>query len=332
MPTSKTQSILDAVQEAATKHHANVVGSEDGETVSVLVRFEPGNKAQFTDAETAVNNVLALVPMVRDGSVWGNDGGSVGGAVGLEGGYLRLTKSGCDKRVAKGLFAMESQLQFADVWSGASQKSSVSAGTAKRQAKKAKAEVAKAEEFIEAEGTKAKARATKAPACTEEQIVNERDGKGLSWKQVAINLDLGSPGAARRMYTQLTGRHHSESQMTGKRAARGSASTGRKLTNPEWNDDSDQDEITDKLQGVWVEPIGEVGSKNYVPGHYSGSRIVVTRKLRGSEETYDEELRVARVVSFTFGKDGDQPLQVTVIDEYSGAQRCFFVTDITSVQ
>lgn len=154
--------------------------------------------------------------------------------------------------------------------------------------------------------------------CTAEDIVRERDEKGLSWKQVATNLNLGNPSAARKAYAELTGRSHTESQPILKRAPKGHNATGRKMVNPGWNDDSDQYEIEAKLNGPWVEPEGEPGTKNYRPGHWSGSRILVKRSLNG--RSWEEEVRVAHVTAFTFGPEGDQPLQLTIIDRESGGR------------
>lgn len=165
--------------------------------------------------------------------------------------------------------------------------------------------------------------------CTAEDLIRERDEKGLSWKQVSTNLDLGNPSAARRAYTELTGRHHSDSQPIVKRAPKGHNNTGRKMFQPMWNDDSDQAEIEIKLNGSWVEAKGEPGTKNYRPGHWSGSRMTVRRSLAGRE--WDEEVFVSWVSAFTYGPEGDQPLQITIVDRDNGASRTFRAESIISV-
>lgn len=157
---------------------------------------------------------------------------------------------------------------------------------------------------------------------TAEAITAERDGAGRSWAIVAKNLGLASPGAARSAYTLLTGRAHQDS--TGiKRAPRGTAS--RAVSSPGWDDDSDQEAIEAALNGRWIEEHGS--GKDYVPAHWSGSDIAVQR-MKGA---FTEEVRVKRVTAFSFGKDGTQPLQVSLIQD-NGAARCFFVTDITEVR
>jgi len=206
----------------------------------------------------------------------------------------------------------------------------VTARTQRQRIKAEKKEAAAAEAKVAAEVDKAKRRArAKEAAVTAEQITEERDGKGLSWAQVAANLDLGSPGAARRIYTQLTGRPHTESVMTGRRATRGTGarSTGRKLHHPHWHDESDQDEIINALQKEWIPAKGD--GKDYVPGHYQGSTIVVERKGYNGT-TFAEEVQVARVHKLAF-EGPKEHLVVHLGDRTSGAFRAFLVSEIVSV-
>lgn len=171
-------------------------------------------------------------------------------------------------------------------------------------------------------------RAPKELTITEADIVRERDERGLAWKQVAINLGLGNPGAARRAYAELTGRPHDSSQPLLARAPRGSGA--RQTLTPLWDDDSDQADIEAKLNGPWVEESGE--GKNYKPGHWAGSFIKVRRSVVRPERTLDweDELEVARTAAFTYGPEGDQPLQVTVFAK-NGASHTFRVSDILAV-
>jgi hypothetical protein len=61
--------------------------------ITLCKHFAPGDKAAYTKAETDCS-ILYSVPAVKSqSSVWGTDGGSVGGYVGLTGGYMRLNKS-----------------------------------------------------------------------------------------------------------------------------------------------------------------------------------------------------------------------------------------------
>ena len=90
---------------------------------------------------------------------------------------------------------------------------------------------------------------------TAEDISKLRDEQGLSWRQVAINLDLGGPSAARTAYTALTGRDYRETVMTGRRIKTESGSakiSTRKVYAPEWTDESDQDEIIDRMTNARI--------------------------------------------------------------------------------
>lgn len=189
-----------------------------------------------------------------------------------------------------------------------------------------------AEEFIEDAKAKAKRRSTKDGwPCTAEDLTRERDERGLSWKQVAVNLNLGSPGQARKAYTELTGKPHNESNPIVNRAPRGSGTGTAKLLTPLWDDDSDQDEIIDKIQGPWVDPVGEPGQKNYTPGHYRGSVITIRRPSLYGGPTYEETMRVNRLEKFVFdGKDEDGPLVMHMHTDTGW--RCFRVTDVVAVR
>lgn len=199
--------------------------------------------------------------------------------------------------------------------------------------RKARAEAAKAEEFIEA-ATEAATKPAKKRGewpCTADQLVAERDTAGRSWAQVAINLGLGSPGQARKAYSALVRPHH-ESQMSGKRASR-AAVKGRTVDSPGWNDDSDQDEIEARLNGTWVEASGEPGGKNYMPAHWSGSDIAIRRTV--GEHVYEEEIQVKYVTEFSFGRGSQEglcPLAVTFIDRYTGGFRTVGVAEIIEVR
>lgn len=146
-----------------------------------------------------------------------------------------------------------------------------------------------------------------------EDIVRLRDEQALSWRQVAVNLELGSPSAARSAYTALTGLDYRDSQPIVKRTKTdmGTAKVStRKFYAPEWSDESDQDEIIERLQGA---------------------RIIVSRDVKGS--TLEEDIRVTKVVKLTWdGKNQDGPLAVHLIEKETGGMRCFRVADIKEVR
>lgn len=70
--------------------------------LGIRKHFTPGDKAAFTDCDMCAFDILGLAPL-KGGSVWGTDGGSVGGHVGLTRGYYELNKSGQAKSFMKAL-------------------------------------------------------------------------------------------------------------------------------------------------------------------------------------------------------------------------------------
>lgn len=74
------------------------------DSIITLVKYFPaGSKEGYTNAEMDVS-ILYDVPQLRSaGSTWGTDGASIGGMVGLNGGYMRLNRSGCKKSFLKDL-------------------------------------------------------------------------------------------------------------------------------------------------------------------------------------------------------------------------------------
>jgi hypothetical protein len=65
--------------------------------VTITKSFTPGDKEAFTELDMINSNVLALVPL-KGGSVWGTDGGSIGGYSALKSGQFRMNKSGDGSR------------------------------------------------------------------------------------------------------------------------------------------------------------------------------------------------------------------------------------------
>lgn len=74
-----------------------------GSILTVTKTFTPGSKSEYSAAESDVGSIIYSLPSTSAGSVWGTDGGSVGGHVGLTGGYMKLNKSGGSKRVLAAL-------------------------------------------------------------------------------------------------------------------------------------------------------------------------------------------------------------------------------------
>jgi hypothetical protein len=80
-----------------------VEGSVTDAVVTVEGTFTPGNRQAFLEAEANAATVLGMIRMVRPGSVWGTRAASVGGLAGLNGGFVRMNKSGADVEVARHL-------------------------------------------------------------------------------------------------------------------------------------------------------------------------------------------------------------------------------------
>lgn len=192
-----------------------------------------------------------------------------------------------------------------------------------KQAAKGKQE---AEEFIATKVDEAVKRTRKSKPetlCSLEDIVRERDERGLSWAQVAANLNLGSPSGARAAYTRLTGRHHSESNPTIKRSGVSKTASGarRRMNALEWDDDTDQDLIIEAVT------------------HHD---INVQRVFRGMELP-EEWLHVCRISKFTFDGPEEELVMHCYVKEQCecrlknpndsdvGRARAFRVRDIKAV-
>ena len=74
--------------------------------LSLFKKFTPGNCAEYADAESDVS-ILYSVPCTSGGSIWGTDGGSIGGAIGMKDGYMRLNRSGVSKKFLKELAKLD---------------------------------------------------------------------------------------------------------------------------------------------------------------------------------------------------------------------------------
>jgi hypothetical protein len=141
---------------------------------------------------------------------------------------------------------------------------------------------------------------------TAADITALRDVQGLSWRQVATNLDLANPGQARKAYAELTGRDYRATVTTTRTASIGLHGTARKFFSPQWHDDSDQDEIIAKLER---------------------SVIVVKRAIVDAEE----EIKVGRVQRLTWDGPAEE-LCVHFVDYDTGGARSILVKNIKEVK
>ncbi|MFS1429008.1 hypothetical protein LMH73_020210 [Vibrio splendidus] len=67
--------------------------------IEISKTFPAGSGEEFTKAETYASILLDMIPMTTSGSVWGTDGGSIGGAIAIQNGAFKMNKSGCSIRV-----------------------------------------------------------------------------------------------------------------------------------------------------------------------------------------------------------------------------------------
>jgi hypothetical protein len=97
-----------AIRKLAARLHVAVT-AEPGGAVTVYARFPAGDRDAYAIAEDACNDVLREFPS-SGGSTWGTDSASVGGHVGLKGGYCRLTKSGVNRTLARQFLGNDPEL------------------------------------------------------------------------------------------------------------------------------------------------------------------------------------------------------------------------------
>lgn len=70
-----------------------------GSVVKIAKSISANSNEAFTQAESQSSSILAEVPMTAASSIWGTDGGSIGGLSAMQTGSFSMNKSGCSKRV-----------------------------------------------------------------------------------------------------------------------------------------------------------------------------------------------------------------------------------------
>ena len=78
--------------------------------LTIAKTFQPGSAKEYTNAESDCS-IIYSVPTTEAGSIWGTDGLSIGGMVGMRDGYMRLNKSGCGKLWLKKLVKLISEIK-----------------------------------------------------------------------------------------------------------------------------------------------------------------------------------------------------------------------------
>lgn len=67
--------------------------------LKVFKTISANSNQDFSEAEAQSYSLLACVPQTKAGSVWGTDGGSIGGLSAIQSGSFHMYKSGCSARV-----------------------------------------------------------------------------------------------------------------------------------------------------------------------------------------------------------------------------------------
>jgi hypothetical protein len=80
--------------------------SVNGSIVTIWKHFAAGDMNAFCDCDMTAYGLLSLAPL-KGGSVWGTDGGSVGGMTAVNNGCYRLNKSGTAKRFIAELLKLQ---------------------------------------------------------------------------------------------------------------------------------------------------------------------------------------------------------------------------------
>lgn len=94
---SKYSEIADKFKMECAKYGFNYFVRNNILTISKA--FQQGDLDAFADCDMNGPYLIDLVPSTSVGSVWGTDGGSVGGYSAVKNGWYTLNKSGCSKRV-----------------------------------------------------------------------------------------------------------------------------------------------------------------------------------------------------------------------------------------
>ena len=97
-----TQQQVKAFIQECEKQGFSIVGVSN--VITIQKTFSPGDNDTFIQCDMFACSTLGLVP-VRKGSssMWGTDGGSIGGAMALQNGRFQMNVSGVQKRFANEL-------------------------------------------------------------------------------------------------------------------------------------------------------------------------------------------------------------------------------------
>ena len=82
---------------ATAKEHGFNIVVVSPSVVRITKSFIPGERHAFAHCDMMAGSILDLAPL-KGGSVWGTDGGSIGGSIALKTGSFVMNKSGTGKR------------------------------------------------------------------------------------------------------------------------------------------------------------------------------------------------------------------------------------------
>ena len=83
---------VKALLETAAKYQFTVDASSDT-VIRITRKFQAGDRNAFVECDMMASCVLDMAPL-KGGSVWGTDGGSIGGMVAIQTGSFVMNKSG----------------------------------------------------------------------------------------------------------------------------------------------------------------------------------------------------------------------------------------------
>lgn len=89
--TSRTQQAQDFIARCADLNWR--IQEITDSVVTITKRFTPCDREQFTTCDMEYYDILDMVPF-RGGSVWGTDGGGIGGMSAMANGFFKMNKSG----------------------------------------------------------------------------------------------------------------------------------------------------------------------------------------------------------------------------------------------
>ena len=72
-------------------------------TVTIQKAIAPNCNESFSAADWQYHAILSILPQTRPGSIWGTDGGSVGGYSAMRHGVFFMNMTGVDVRVLRAL-------------------------------------------------------------------------------------------------------------------------------------------------------------------------------------------------------------------------------------